>query len=100
VYNGKYHVLGGLISPLDGIEPDSLRVKEILARLSKNTVKEVVLAISPTTEGEATSIYLTKLLKPLGVKLTRIAYGLPIGADMDYADPATLSKALEGRREI
>lgn len=100
VYNGKYHVLGGVISPLDGIEPDSLRVKELLGRLSKNSVKELVLAVSPTTEGEATSIYLTKLLKPLGIKLTRIAYGLPIGADMDYADPATLSKALEGRREV
>ncbi|MDD4178653.1 MAG: recombination mediator RecR [Candidatus Margulisbacteria bacterium] len=100
VYNGKYHVLGGVISPLDGVEPDSLRIKELLARLSKNSVTEVVLAVSPTTEGEATSIYLTRLLKPLGVKLTRIAYGLPIGADMDYADPATLSKALEGRREV
>jgi recombination protein RecR len=100
VYNGKYHVLGGLISPLDGIEPDSLRIKELLSRLSKNTAKEIVLAISPTTEGEATSIYLLKLLKPLGVKLTRIAYGLPVGADMDYADPATLSKSLEGRREV
>ena len=100
VYNGKYHVLGGVISPLDGIEPDSLRVKELLGRLSKNSVNELVLAISPTTEGEATSIYLTRLLKPLGVKLTRIAYGLPVGADMDYADPATLSKALEGRREV
>lgn len=100
VYNGKYHVLGGVISPLDGVEPDSLRIKELLARLSKNNVKEVVMAVSPTTEGEATSIYLTKLIGPLGVRLTRIAYGLPIGADMDYADPATLSKALEGRREV
>lgn len=100
VYNGQYHVLGGLISPLDGIEPDSLRVKELLIRLDKGPVKEVVLAISPTTEGEATSIYLTRLLKPLGVQLTRIAYGLPVGSDMDYADPATLSKALEGRREV
>ena len=100
VYNGKYHVLGGVISPLDGVEPDSLRVKELLNRLTGNTVKELVLAIAPTTEGEATGIYLTKLLKPLGIKLTRIAYGLPIGADMDYADPATLSKALEGRSEV
>ena len=100
VYNGKYHVLGGVISPLDGIEPDSLRVKELLIRLGKNNVTEVVMAVSPTTEGEATSIYLTRLIKPLGLKLTRIAYGLPIGADMDYADPATLSKALEGRREV
>jgi recombination protein RecR len=99
-YNGKYHVLGGVISPLDGVEPDSLRIRELLSRVGKNSVKELVLAISPTTEGEATIIYLTKLLKPLGIKLTRIAYGLPIGADMDYADPATLSKALEGRREV
>lgn len=100
VYNGKYHVLGGVISPLDGVEPDSLRIKELLARLSRSPVKELVLAISPTTEGEATIIYLNRLLKPLGVQMTRIAYGLPIGADMDYADPATLSKALEGRREV
>ena len=100
VYNGKYHVLGGVISPLDGVEPDSLRIKELLVRLNKDNIKEVVLAVSPTTEGEATSIYLTRLVKPLGIKLTRIAYGLPVGADMDYADPATLSKALEGRREV
>ena len=100
VYNGKYHVLGGVISPLDGIEPESLRIKELLARLNNNKIKELVLAINPTTEGEATSFYLTRLLKPLGVKLTRIAFGLPVGADMDYADPATLSKSLEGRREV
>jgi recombination protein RecR len=100
VYNGKYHVLGGVISPLDGVEPDSLRIKELLNRLAKGDTAELVLAISPTTEGEATVIYLNKLIKPLGVKMTKIAYGLPIGADMDYADPATLSKALEGRREV
>lgn len=97
VYRGKYHILGGVISPLDGVEPESLRIKELLSRLSKNSVGEVVLALSPTAEGEATGLYLTKLIKPLGIKLTRIAYGLPVGADMDYADPATLSKALEGR---
>lgn len=100
VYNGKYHVLGGLISPLDGIEPDSLRIRELLQRLNELKIKEIVLAIPPTTEGEATAIYLSKLMKPLGIKLTRIAYGLPVGADMDYADPATLSKSLEGRREV
>jgi recombination protein RecR len=100
VYNGKYHVLGGVISPLDGVEPDSLRIKELLSKLDNGRIKELVLAISPTTEGEATVIYLNKLLRPLGVKTTKIAYGLPIGADMDYADPATLSKALEGRREV
>lgn len=99
-YNGKYHVLGGLISPLDGFGPDNLRIKELLRRLQKAEFKEIVLAISPTTEGEATNIYLTRLIKPLGIKLTRVAYGLPIGADMDYADEATLSKAFEGRREV
>jgi recombination protein RecR len=99
-YRGKYHVLGGLISPLDGISPESLRVKELLQKLQKNGVYEIILAISPTTEGEATNIYLTKLVKPLGIKLTRLAYGLPIGADMDYADEATLSKAFQGRREV
>ncbi|MBU0671794.1 MAG: recombination mediator RecR [Candidatus Margulisbacteria bacterium] len=99
-YNGKYHVLGGLISPLDGVGPDNLRMKELIQRLNKGSHKEIILAISATTEGEATNIYLSRLLKPLGIKLTRLAYGLPIGADMDYADEATLSKALEGRREL
>jgi recombination protein RecR len=99
-YNGKYHVLGGMISPLDGVGPDNLRIKELLKRLQKGDFVEIVLATSPTTEGEATNIYLTRLIKPLGIKLTRVAYGLPIGADMDYADEATLSKAFEGRREI
>jgi recombination protein RecR len=99
-YNGKYHVLGGMISPLDGIGPDNLRMKELMKRLQKEDFAEIILATSPTTEGEATSIYLTRLIKPLGAKLTRLAYGLPIGADMDYADEATLSKAFEGRREI
>ncbi|MFA6170272.1 MAG: recombination mediator RecR [Candidatus Margulisiibacteriota bacterium] len=100
VYNGKYHVLGGVISPLDGMDPESLRIKELLTRLGKEEIKEIVLAVNSTTEGEATIIYLTRLIKPLGIKLTRIAYGLPVGADMDYADPATLYKALEGRREV
>ncbi|MDI6730955.1 MAG: recombination mediator RecR [Candidatus Margulisbacteria bacterium] len=99
-FRGQYHVLGGLISPLDGITPDSLRIKELLQRLQKRRFKEVVLAVSPTTEGEATCLYLTQLLRPLGIRLTRLAYGLPIGADMDYADEATLSKAYEGRREV
>ena len=99
-YNGKYHVLGGLISPLDGIGPDNLRMKELMQRLNKGDFMEIILAISPTTEGEATNIYLTRLLRPFDVKLTRVAYGLPIGADMDYADEATLTKAFEGRREI
>jgi len=99
-FRGKYHVLGGLLSPLDGIEPETLRINELVTRLSKNNVKEVVLAISPTTEGEATIIYLTRLLKPLGLNMTRIAYGLPMGADMDYADPVTLFKSFEGRRIV
>jgi recombination protein RecR len=99
-YNGKYHVLGGLISPLDGIGPENLRIKELLRRLRREKTTEIILAISPTTEGEATNIYLAKLIKPLEIKLTRVAYGLPIGADMDYADEATLSKAFQGRKEI
>lgn len=99
-YNGKYHVLGGLISPLDGIGPDTLRIRELLKRLEDGKFREIILAVSPTTEGEATNIYLSRLIRPLGLKLTRVAYGLPIGSDMDYADEATLSKALEGRREV
>ncbi|MFH1710440.1 MAG: recombination mediator RecR [bacterium] len=98
-YNGLYHVLGGAISPLDGIGPENLRIKELLKRLS-NDVKEVILALNPTVEGEATVIYLTRLFKPLGVHITRIAYGLPVGSDMDYADEVTLTKAFEGRREV
>jgi len=99
-YQGKYHVLGGLISPLDGISPETLRIKELLKRLQKENFKEILLAVSSTAEGEATNIYLSKLIKPLGVILSRLAYGLPVGADMDYADEATLSKAISGRREI
>lgn len=98
-YNGQYHVLGGVISPLDGVGPENLRIKELLKRLDKD-VSEVILALNPTVEGEATVIYLTKLLKPLGIVVTRIAYGLPVGSDMDYADEVTLTKAFEGRREI
>jgi len=99
-FKGKYHVLGGMISPLDGLGPESLRIKELLQRLQKEEFKEIILALSPTTEGEATNIYLAKLIKPLEIKLSRVACGLPIGADMDYADEATLSKALEGRRLV
>lgn len=98
-YKGLYHVLGGVISPLDGIGPENLRIKELLKRMSGG-VKEVILALNPTVEGEATVIYLTKLLKPLGAKVTRIAYGLPVGSDMDYADEVTLTKSFEGRREL
>lgn len=99
-YNGKYHVLGGMVSPLDGIGPENLRIKELMERLRKKNIKEIILAISPTTEGEATNICLARLIKPVGISLTRVAYGLPIGADMDYADEATLSKAFQGRKEI
>ena len=98
-YKGYYHVLGGRISPLDGLGPENLRVKELLGRL-QNGVGEVILALTPTTESEATAIYLTRLIKPLGVKITRIACGLPIGGDLDYTDGVTLTKSLEGRREI
>jgi recombination protein RecR len=98
-YNGFYHVLGGVISPLDGVGPENLRIKELLKRLDKG-VSEVILALNPTVEGEATVIYLTRLLKPLGITVTRIAYGLPVGSDMDYADEVTLTKSFEGRREI
>ena len=98
-YNGQYHVLGGVISPLDGIGPENLRVKELLKRLGSE-VSEIILAVNPTVEGEATVIYLSRLIKPLNVKMTRIAYGLPVGSDMDYADEVTLTKAFEGRREV
>jgi len=98
-YRGLYHVLGGVISPLDGIGPDNLRVRELLKRL-KDGVKEILIALNPTTESEATIFYLTKLIKPLGIRMTRIAMGLPIGSDMDYADEATLLKAIEGRQQL
>jgi len=98
-YKGIYHVLGGTISPLDGLGPENLRIKELLGRIN-NQIKEVVLAINPSTEGEATMLYLIKLLTPLKVKITRIAYGLPVGGDLDYADEATLTSAFEGRREV
>jgi recombination protein RecR len=95
-YRGVYHVLGGSLSPLDGIGPEELKAKELLVRID-GTVKEVILAINPTVEGEATMIYLTRLLKPLGVRVTRLARGLPIGGDLEFADEATLTRALEGR---
>jgi recombination protein RecR len=98
-YKGLYHVLGGALSPLDGIGPDNLRAKELLLRL-KDGVNEVILATNPNVEGEATAIYLSKLIKPLGIKVTRIARGLPVGGDLEYADQVTLMRALEGRREF
>jgi recombination protein RecR len=99
-YNGLYHVLGGVISPLDGIGPDMLRIRELTERLADGEVKEVILATNPTIEGDTTSMYLARLLKPLGVKVTRIAHGMPVGGDLDYADQATLIQALQWRREI
>jgi recombination protein RecR len=101
-FRGHYHVLQGLISPMEGIGPDKLRIKELLSRISESQdlVKEVILAINPTIEGEATTLYISKLLRPSGIKVTRIAFGLPIGGDLEYADTMTLAKALEGRREI
>jgi recombination protein RecR len=98
-YKGLYHVLGGVLSPLDGIGPDELRIKELMSRLRKS-VKEVILATNPSAEGEATAVYLSKLIKPMGIKVTRIARGLPAGGALEYADMATLSKALEGRVEF
>jgi recombination protein RecR len=99
-YKGRYHVLGGCISPLDGVGPEDLRVRELLDRLQPEGVREVILAMSPTVEGEATAMYVSGLLKPLGLRVTRIASGLPVGGDLDYADEVTLGRALEGRREV
>ncbi|MFZ5979012.1 MAG: recombination mediator RecR [Candidatus Zixiibacteriota bacterium] len=98
-FNVLFHVLGGRLSPLDGIGPDDLKIKELLARLDDN-VTEIIIATNPNVEGEATATYLSRLLKPLGVKVTRIARGLPVGSDLEYADSVTLSKSLEGRQEI
>ncbi len=97
-YKGVYHVLHGLISPIDNITPDKLKIKELLARISSDDVKEVIMATNPTVEGEATAMYVSKLLKPLGVKVTRLAFGLPIGGMLEYADEVTLFKALENRK--
>ncbi|MCQ2740313.1 MAG: recombination mediator RecR [bacterium] len=99
-YKGLYHVLQGLISPMDGIGAGDIRIKELLTRLTDNDVCEIILALSPSVEGEATSMYLTKLIKPFGIKISRIAFGLPVGADLEYADEVTLAKAIEGRHEL
>ncbi len=99
-YKGLYHVLQGLISPMDGIGADDIRIKELLNRLTNTEIKEVILALSPSVEGEATSLYLSKLIKPFGIKISRIAFGLPVGADLEYADEITIAKAIEGRREL
>jgi len=99
-YDGQYHVLQGAISPMDGIGPDEIRIAELLKRLTDDRVKEMILATNPNIEGEATAMYLSRLVKPFGIKVTRIAHGLPVGGDLEYADEVTLSKALEGRREL
>lgn len=99
-FKGRYHVLQGAISPIEGIGPDQLKVKELLARLEPEDVAEVILCTNPNIEGEATAMYLARLLKPLGIKVTRIASGLPVGGDLEYADELTLGRALEGRREV
>ncbi len=99
-YKGLYHVLQGLISPIDGIGPDDIRVRELLKRVHDNDIKEVILALNPSVEGEATSLYLTKLLKPFDIKVSRIAFGLPLGCELEYADEMTLVKALDGRVQL
>lgn len=99
-FRGVYHVLHGSISPMNGIGPDDIKIKELLARLMDGQVKEVILATNPRVEGEATAMYLSKLIKPLGIKVTRIAHGIPVGGDLEYTDEITLTKALEGRREL
>ncbi len=99
-FKGLYHVLHGLISPLDNIGPDQLKIKELMARLSDGEIKEIIMATNPTVEGEATASYISRLVKPMGIKVTRLAYGIPVGGDLEYADEFTLARALEGRNEI
>ena len=99
-YKGTYHVLHGVISPLNGIGPDQLTVKQLLSRLNNGEVQEVIMATNPTVEGEATAMYISRLLKPLGIRITRLAYGIPVGGDLEYADDITLARALEGRSEL
>ena len=99
-FKGVYHVLHGALSPLEGIGPENIRVKELINRLHDDTVKEIIMATNPNVEGEATAMYIAKLVKPIGIKVTRIAHGLPVGGDLEYADEITLAKALEGRREV
>jgi recombination protein RecR len=100
VFNGRYHVLHGTIAPLEGVGPDDLKIKELMERLKREEIAEVILATNPTVEGGATALYLTDLIKHLNIKVTRIAYGIPMGSEIEYSDGITLSKALEGRREI
>lgn len=99
-YDGLYHVLHGAISPLDGVGPEDLRIAELVERLRRNPIEEVILATNPNLEGESTAMYISRQLAPLGVRVTRLAHGLPVGGDLEYADEVTLTRALEGRREI
>ena len=99
-YSGLYHVLGGALSPLEGIGPDHLKLKSLIERLKGGTVEEIIIATNPTAEGEATAVYVSKLLKPLGVRVTRIGVGIPVGSDLEYADEVTMLKAMEGRRDL
>lgn len=99
-YQGVYHVLGGVISPINGITPDKIRFAELISRVNNDDVEEVIVATNPTPDGEVTAMYISKYLKPLGVKVTRLAYGVPVGSDLEYADEVTLSRALEGRRDV
>lgn len=99
-YAGVYHILGGALAPLSGVGPEQLKIKSLLDRLKSGGVEEIIVATSPNTEGEATAVYLSKLIKPLGVRVTRIAMGIPVGSDLEYADEVTMSKAMEGRREL
>ena len=99
-FNGLYHVLGGALSPLQGIGPEQLKIKSLIERLKGRTVEEIIVATNPTAEGEATSVYLSKLIRPLGVRVTRIAMGIPVGSDLEYADEVTMMKAMEGRRDV
>ena len=99
-FKGVYHVLHGTISPMNGIGPEDIKIKELLNRIANNDIKEIIIATNPRVEGEATAIYLSKIIKPLGIKVTRIAHGIPVGGDLEYTDEVTLSKALEGRREL
>ena len=99
-FKGVYHVLHGTISPMNGIGPEDIKIKELLNRIANNDIKEIIIATNPRVEGEATAIYISKIIKPLGIKVTRIAHGVPVGGDLEYTDEVTLSKALEGRREL
>lgn len=99
-FSGTYHVLHGVISPMDNITPDDLRIKELMSRLASGEVREIIMATNPTVEGEATASYISRLVKPMGIKVTRLAYGVPVGSDLEYADEFTLARALQGRNEI